>query len=58
MKQESDIFFTALVPTLERMKLMDFTHPVTSGDFRFMLPYPDVAKGHVTAILEINAPQV
>lgn len=49
---------TAVVPTLERIKLMDFTYPISKGDFRLMLPYPDKEKSSIVAIFQIFTPQV
>ncbi len=44
--------------TFERMKKIDVTHPVSDGDFCFMLPYPEMGGGRVTSILDMITPQV
>jgi len=40
------------------MKKIDVTHPVSDGDFCFMLPYPEMGGGRVTSILDMITPQV
>jgi len=56
--KETDILMTGVVPTLERIKFMDFTHPISKGDFRLMLPYPDKENNGIVAIFQIFTPQV
>ncbi len=56
--KETDILMTGVVPTLARIKLMDFTHPISKGDFRLMLPYPDKESSGIVAIFQIFSPQV
>lgn len=44
--------------TMERIKKIDITQPVSDGDFCFMLPYPDMDEGRITSILDMITPQV